>query len=104
MSIYNYYKNAIAIRNKYPEIARGEQTYEELPDGDIMVMGKVYEGQITYVVYNNSETIKTIDLTQTALDGKKIYDSLQVMPSMEQESVLENNELTLLPFEICIIK
>lgn len=103
-SIYNYYKNAIAIRNKYPEIARGEQTYEELADGDIMVMGKVYEGQITYVVYNNSENTKTIDLTQTALEGKKIYDSLQVTPSTEQEAYLENNELTLLPFEICIIK
>ena len=103
-SIYSYYKNAIAIRNKYPEIARGVQTYEELTDGDIIVMGKVYEEKTTYIVVNNSEEEKTIDLTGTALEMKELADTLSVLPSAEKTAALEGNVLVLPAFETCILK
>ena len=103
-SIYSYYKNAIAIRNKYPEIARGVQTYEELTDGDIIVMGKVYEEKTTYIVVNNSEEEKTIDLTGTALAGMTLEETLSVQPSAEKTAVLEGNVLVLPAFETCIMK
>lgn len=103
-SIYNYYKKAIAIRNKYPEIARGEQTYEALPDGDIIVMGKVYEEKTTYVVCNNSEVTKTIDIQGTALEGAKLADSLVVTPSEAEAVSLDGTTLVLPPFGVCVLK
>lgn len=103
-SIYNYYKKAIRIRNMYPEIARGEQTYVELADGDIIVMGKVYEEKTTYIVVNNSEEEKTVDLTGTELAGMKLEEALSVLPSADKTAVLEGDVLVLPAFEACIIK
>ena len=40
-SIYNFYKQAVLLRNRYPEIARGTVTYiEELSDKNVCVMKK----------------------------------------------------------------
>ncbi|MCR4901347.1 MAG: alpha-amylase, partial [Butyrivibrio sp.] len=44
-SIYNYYKKAIAIRNAFPVIARGDVTaLEEISDDDVCFMLKSVEG------------------------------------------------------------
>lgn len=104
-SIYQYYKNAIAIRNTYPEIARGEQRAVTLADGDLIVIAKEYEGKTTYVVINNCEEAKTIDLNGTELEGAKLKDSLVTMPSTQSEStVLKNNQLEMPGLGICILK
>lgn len=104
-SIYNYYKNAIAIRNTYPEIARGSQSAVTLSDGDIIVIAKEYEEKTTYVVINNSEVEKQIDLTGTKLEGTKLKSMLVVTPSTQEESItLKKNQLSMPGYGVCILK
>lgn len=104
-SIYNYYKNAISIRNKYPEIPRGSQSGVTLEDGDIIVIAKSYGEEVTYVVANNSETEKNIALSGTVLEGCKIKSSLVTTPSVQEGSVaLSGDTLSLPPFGVCIMK
>ena len=67
-------------------------------------MGKVYEEKTTYIVVNNSEEEKTIDLTGTALEMKELADTLSVLPSAEKTAALEGNVLVLPAFETCILK
>ena len=104
-SIYNYYKNAIAIRNTYPEIARGSQKAVTLNDGDMIVIAKEYEGETTYVVINNSDEEKKIDLSGTVLEGTKLKDTLVVTPSEQEESIiLKKNQLSMPGLGVCILK
>ncbi len=104
-SIYSYYKNAIAIRNTYPEIARGSQKAVTLTDGDIIVIAKEYEGETTYVVINNSEEEKQIDLTGTQLEGTRLKSTLVVTPSTQEDSItLKKNRLSMSGFGIGILK
>ncbi len=104
-SIYNYYKNAIAIRNTYPEIARGSQKAIALSDGDMIVIAKEYEGETTYVVINNSEEEKQIDLSGTVLEGTKLKSTLVVTPGTQKESItLKKNQLSMPGFGVCILK
>ena len=104
-SIYHYYKNTIAIRNKYPEIARGSQSAVVLSDGDIIVIKKSYNDGVVYVVANNSETEKSVSLAGSELAGCKIKSSLVTTPSAQEGSIaLEGEVLTLPPFGVCIMK
>ncbi|MBO4900258.1 MAG: alpha amylase [Lachnospiraceae bacterium] len=63
-SLYSYYKEALAIRNAYPEIARGEISIADGPtDGNIAVITKTWEGESITIVYNNGEDTAEVDLS-----------------------------------------
>ena len=48
-SIYNYFKQAIRLRNRYPEIARGiAANVENLSDKNIAAITKTYDGKTTF--------------------------------------------------------
>ena len=104
-SIYNYYKNAIAIRNMNPEIPRGSQSAVVLEDGDIIVIAKTYGEDVIYVVANNSEADKSIALSGTELEGCKVKNSLVTNPSTQEGSIAVSGDiLTLPPFGVCIME
>ncbi len=72
-SIYNYYKEAIRLRNVYPEIARGEVSYVESASNDsVCVIKKVYEGSEILLVMNISEEEQTVDLSGITVNQKEI--------------------------------
>lgn len=55
LSIYNYYKKAVRLRNQHPEIARGELSIiEEVSNQAISAVKKVYEGSEIIIVSNVS--------------------------------------------------
>lgn len=64
LSIYNFYKQAIKLRNIYPEIARGTVTFmEELSDENVCVITKEYNGNEIMIIFNISEDKCSIDLS-----------------------------------------
>ena len=104
-SVNNYYKEGIRIRNTYPEIARGAQTAVELSDGDMIVIAKTYEGNVTYVVANNSAESKTLDLTGTVLEGLTMVDFLVTLPSGQKKEIsYKKNVLEIPGFGVAILK
>jgi glycosidase len=73
LSIVNYYKRALRIRNENPEIARGRMSLiEELTDENVCAMKKVYEGSELIIICNIGKEAASVDLTAAG------YGSLQI--------------------------
>ena len=79
LSILNYYKRAVRIRNENPEIARGVITaYESLSDANICVIIKEYEGSTIYIVYNMGEEASEFTLSDPLPADLTVCDCLTV--------------------------
>lgn len=66
-SIYNYYREAIAIRNAIPAIARGKQTVEEALNQEcISAIRKTWNDQECIILYNLDTKSGTVDLSDYA--------------------------------------
>ncbi|NLP34505.1 MAG: alpha amylase [Clostridiales bacterium] len=102
LSLLNYYKRAIRIRNENPEIARGEVSIiEELTNEDILAIRKVYEESEIAIIYNIHTEGANISLEDTDLDGYSIRGYLSVDGS---EVSLENGNLYMPKYSIVILK
>jgi glycosidase len=102
LSIYNYYKRAVRLRNENPEIARGEITYmTNISDVDICAIAKSYQGSMIYMLYNISE--EEIEITVPKATYQ--YDGIRGYLSATGEEVLIDKEtLTLPPYSIVVLK
>lgn len=66
-SIYNYYRQAIAIRQAIPAIARGRTTAElPLNVGCVSAYRKTWEAEGCILLMNISEETAQVDLTEYA--------------------------------------
>ncbi len=69
-SLYNYYCKLIAIRHKYPAIARGEYNAVSCGNKNLGGFYIEYNGEILGLIHNNSTSEITVDLSAiTGLDG-----------------------------------
>lgn len=79
LSILNYYKRAIRLRNENPEIARGKiDVIEELTVDYQAVITKEYEGQKIGIVYNTSDEEINIDMNGSEIEDMDIRGYLTV--------------------------
>lgn len=101
-SIYNYYRKAIHLRNKYPEIARGlTSRMEEIKDGDICAIEKTYDNESSYFLFNISEEEKEVAISKESYSYEAVSDYL----SVNGEKVKETKEgIILPPFSVAILK
>ena len=66
-SVYNYYRQAIAIRQAVPAISHGRTVAETaLNKGCVSAFRKIWEGEECIILMNISPEIATVDLTQYA--------------------------------------
>ena len=102
LSIVNYYKRAIRIRNENPEIARGEISFiEELSGKDICAIKKVYEGSEIVIVYNISAEEGSIDLKAAGYEAFGIRGYL----SVDGNAVTISNSVIDMPkYSIVVLK
>jgi glycosidase len=102
LSLLNYYKRGVRIRNENPEIARGEiSVIEELCSKEISAIKKVYNGSEIVIIYNlNSET-ETVNLKEAGLSGVSIRGYLTVDGS---EVVLNDQVMSMPKNSIVILK
>ena len=88
-SLYNYYRRLIAIRNKYPAIARG--TYNSVSCGDKNLGGFVvnYENDTIGIFHNTSAVDElSFDLSKLDVDFTKIIDQIGVGKAKLKGSIL----------------
>ena len=104
-SLYNYYKAAIHLRNKYPSIARGEiseMTDVMEQDGNLCAVKKVYNDETIYIIYNiNGEAASTVTVSKDTYGYSKIADALYVG---EDKASLDGDSLTIPAFGCVILK
>lgn len=102
LSIYNYYKQAIRLKNMYPEIARGSVDFiEEMSTEDICVFNKQWEEENIWIIYNISQNENSVDVSSLSDSKVKICGSLL---TQEGELVLEDGKITLSPYSIVLLK
>ena len=73
-SILSYYKEALRIRNAYPEIARGHiDIVDELTDGHVAVITKTWGDEVIGIVYNTGDEPAAVDISasDSAVNGMK---------------------------------
>lgn len=100
-SIYQFIKQGLAIRNAYPEIARGiNEVIEELSNENVLVLKKIYQDEETLVVFNLSEEKQTVDLSSL---GKE-YKEAAMLITGEEAVQVEGNVLTMPALSIEIVK
>jgi glycosidase len=79
LSIANYYKRAVRIRNENPEIARGEMSIiDELTNKDTCAIRKMYEDSEIILVYNINTEAATVDLKEAGYGELNIRGYLTV--------------------------
>lgn len=102
LSIYNFVKRAIRIRNENPEIARGAvEVIEEVADEDICAITKTYEDSQIVMLYNLSAEEKVVTLDQS----KYNYEGLRGYLSVNGAAVtLSKGAVTLPPYSIVVLK
>jgi glycosidase len=108
-SIYNYYKNAIRLRNTYPVIARGTTTpVAEISDSSIGAFLRQGDAQALQgtadsllIIFNTDKEAKEIDLSGASLaDG---YRNLVFqLNTAENSAIIEGDILTLPSYGIAV--
>ena len=102
MSIYNYYKRAVRLRNENPEIARGTtQVIDGLNQGEIAAITRTYEDSSVAILYNLLEEEVQVKLTDADLN----IDVIRGYLSTNGAAVtLDGDVLTMPPYSIVVLK
>ena len=70
-SIYWYVKEALRLRNAYPEISHGTAEFlENLSDDAVCVLRKNWQDSSVIVVFNCTKDERTVDLSQISADSE----------------------------------
>lgn len=102
LSILNYYKRALRIRNENPEIARGEfNAVDALTTESVCAFKKVYQGSEIVIVYNMNKEAATVDLNSADLGSLGIRGYLTVDGS---EVTLAEGKLNMPQYSIVVLK
>ncbi|HEX3075772.1 MAG TPA: alpha-amylase family glycosyl hydrolase [Lachnospiraceae bacterium] len=102
LSIYNYYKRAVRLRNENPEIARGTTAIiESVKDVDICAITRTYNDSKVILLYNISEEAKEVTLIKSELG----YEGIRGYLSVNGEAVtIKDETVTLPPYSIAVLK
>lgn len=102
-SILTYVKNAVKLRNIFPEIARGDvEVIDSVEDEDIFAVKKTYEGSSIIILANtSSKDEKKVTLSRE----ENGYTNIKGMLSVgENEPYQTEDTIVLPPFGIVILK
>ena len=102
-SLYWYYRNALHIKNVYPEIARGiVAVMDKIEDGDICAISKTYQDETIYILFNMSEEEKTIKVSKADYD----YETglVEALETDENKVKMEGETVTIPAFGVAVIK
>ncbi len=89
-SLYNHYKKGLQLRNRYPEIARGDSVYEkEWNDEsiDVTVISRTWNDETIYIAYNYTDKEGECGVF---LD--KISEIFTMSSDGEEAEIMESNE------------
>lgn len=98
-SILNYYKAAMRLRNRHPELARGTVASLDPPNDYVGAFKKTYDGKSIVVLVNLSEQENyTVDFS--AYGDVKVVDILDV----SGKSKASGKKLNMQPYSIAILR
>lgn len=106
-SIYYFVKEAIRLRNCYPEIARGDVEFlEEVSNESVCVLRKTYQEQEILLVFNLSNETQTVDLSAVELSQKSGAD-LEIgglLLTEAQQVTIESGKVEMPLYSVLLLK
>lgn len=101
-SIYNYYKEAIRLRNAFPVISKGAvENLDDYSDDTLAAFSKIYEQEKMYFFCNISPEPRTIQITELSTSEVEMVTGLYVD---ENTALLEENTLTIPGYGIAVLR
>lgn len=101
-SVLNYYRNAIKLRNEFPEIERGTiSIINGISDTSVCAVKKTYNGSNIIVVYNISDSQKSLTLSKKDNGYTKIAGYLT---TDGKPVALSGENLSMPPMSIAVLK
>lgn len=100
LSVYSFYREAIHLRNMFPQIARGETAADsERSDENVLVMTKTWQDSSIEIAVNLSDADQSVSLSGDS------YNTLAgVLNTSEDEVTVSDEELNLPAGSIAILK
>ena len=105
-SVYNYFRNAVLLRNAFPVIAGGKTSVVDEMTGDSVCAflrtgdGKENSPESVLIVINTSDQAQKVALSG---EGEAFGSLSGLLTVSEEEVLLDGKELTLPPFGIAIL-
>lgn len=98
-SIFNYYKAAMRLRNRHPEIARGTVEKAESVSPYVAAIKKTWQGKSIYILVNLSET-ESFDVSLKTYGDVEVADTLNAIGA----SSVDGDNLLLQPYSIVVLR
>lgn len=95
-SLLSFYKKLLAVRNKYPQLVKGEIKAVDCGDDEICGYTSSYDGKTIYVIHNFSSKEKTVDSPASKLAESISCDGGEIK--------LDGGKLTLPPYGSAILE
>ena len=103
-SIYNYYKNAILLRNAYPEMARGKVAFiEELSNDAVCVLTKEYQEEKLTIIINASDTQQMVDCNRLQELTGSCQEIAGALYTGKEQTKYQEDLLTIPPYGIILL-
>lgn len=114
LSVYQYYKKVLKIRNQNPEIARGKAEYVLVGDflaedtkETVCAIKKTYGASELLLVFVTGPETEELDLTSITLNGKKIGTETEIRGALvtgEEKIRFENGKAVMPGFSALVLK
>ncbi len=114
LSVYQFYKKVIKIRNQNPEIARGDAKYVLVGDfladdtrESVCAIQKTYGDSELLLVFVTGAETEELDLTGITLNGKNIGADTQIRGMLvtgEEKISFENGKAVMPGFSVLVLK
>lgn len=101
-SIFNYSRRVIRLRNKYPEIARGELELIETDNEKVCAMKKTYNDNQLIIVMNTTKTEQTVTISQKDNNFSKLNETVAALSTATAS--LDGDTLVLPAYSIAILR
>ena len=104
-SIYNFVKQAIKLRNIYPEISHGQvELVADLSNENICVLKKYYEDSELLMVFNLSQEKQEVDLSTVSLNGNAAGELSEagMLQTTEEAVTTEGNTVVMPAYSVVL--
>lgn len=104
-SIYQYYRNAVRIRNAFPQIARGKTQVITQDNDYVGVLTKETDDGKICIVYNASSEAQQVSLSalkQAVNDSMDVKKAAAVLKTSEEDITVDAEQMTLPAYSIVI--
>ena len=99
-SIYNFVKQTIAIRNAFPEIARGTNTFEkDLSDEKLCVFTREYNGEKVVLIFNPSQEKASVDVSSLG-----VKEEVAMLQTTEKAPGFKDGVAELPAYSVMVLK